>query len=66
MDNYENLEKWHPTLEQEYAMALGYSPFISHPDLCHVDGPGLPTYDEWMEHVKEVVAEYRKKKKNAV
>lgn len=46
-------------------MALGYSPFISHPDLCHVDGPGLPTYDEWMEHVKEVVAEYRNKK-NAV
>jgi hypothetical protein len=46
---------------QEYAMALGYSPFISHPDLDYVSGPGLPTFDEWITHVKEVVAEYRKK-----
>ncbi len=48
------------TLMQDYAMALGYSPFISHPALGHVAGPGLPTFDEWETHVKKVVAEYRK------
>lgn len=53
--------EWKPTLMQEYAMALGYSPFLSHPDLDYVSGPGLPTFDEWIIHVKEVVAEYRKK-----
>lgn len=58
---FEAKSQWHPTVMQEYAMALGYSPFISLPNLCYVSGPDMPSYDEWLAHVEETVAEYRKK-----
>lgn len=56
---FEDNISWHPDIMAEYAMAMGYSPFISHPDLCYVGGPGMPSYDEWMAHIEETVAKYR-------
>ena len=43
----------------DYSMALGYSPWISHPDLGYIGGPGMPTWDEYVAHVEETVAKYR-------
>ena len=43
------------TVEQRYAMINGYSPYISHPSLGHVDGPGLPTWEEHCAYIEQRV-----------
>ena len=40
------------TIEQRYAMINGYSPYISHPSIGHVDGPGLPTWEEHCAYIE--------------
>lgn len=41
----------------KYAILNGYSPMVSHPSLGHVDGPGMPTYDEYLKSIETEVAD---------